>query len=183
MHKDSFHISFTLLYRIWLIVAGGVSIMGIPFWFNGVEQGYFYTFSSLIAAQVLFELGTAFVITQLTAHEMGRAKDCEEFANRRVAEILMFSNTWFFFGEILIAPCQDIRVFPSTWLRATTKSATINNECPEGEPLALGNKFQIPNSKFQIPRSKFQDPNSKIQISKSTIRNPQSAIKVPGAEC
>lgn len=99
--KTDFHVRFTLLYRVWLIVAGGVSVLGIPFWFNGVEQGYFYTFSSLIAAQVLFELGTAFVITQLTAHEMGRAKEGEEPANQRIAEILAFSNTWFLYAALL----------------------------------------------------------------------------------
>lgn len=97
--KTDFHVRFTLLYRVWLIVAGGVSVLGIPFWFNGVEQGYFYTFSSLIAAQVLFELGTAFVITQLTAHEMGRGG--QEPVNQRVAEILAFSNTWFFYAALL----------------------------------------------------------------------------------
>ncbi len=97
--KTDFHVRFTLLYRVWLIVAGGVSVVGIPFWFNGVEQGYFYTFSSLIAAQVLFELGTTFVITQLTAHEMGRGG--QEPVNQRVAEILAFSNTWFFYAALL----------------------------------------------------------------------------------
>jgi len=33
------------------------------------EQGYYYTFNSLVALQIVFELGFSFVILQLAAHE------------------------------------------------------------------------------------------------------------------
>ena len=97
--RDAFHVRYTLLYRVWVIFAGAVAVIGVPFWFNAVEQGYFYTFSSLVAAQVLFELGTGFVITQLTAHE----KSCPGFDDNspapgnldRIALILRFSDRWF----------------------------------------------------------------------------------------
>lgn len=96
---DAFHVRYTLLYRVWVILAGAVAVIGVPFWFNAVEQGYFYTFTSLVAAQVLFELGTGFVITQLTAHEKCRPQ-CDDHSMPpdnmdRVALILRFSDRWF----------------------------------------------------------------------------------------
>lgn len=93
------HVRYTLIYRLWVIFAGGVSVICVPFWFSAVEQGYFYTFSSLIAAQVLFELGTGFVVTQLTAHEKSRGGDIgvarESTSWERIALILDFSDRWF----------------------------------------------------------------------------------------
>lgn len=67
----------------------------MPFWFTAIEQGYFYTFTSLIAAQVLFELGFGFVITQFTAHEMVGVRDGVAHHHSRVAHLLQFTNTWF----------------------------------------------------------------------------------------
>ena len=89
------HTTTTLLYRSWLIFAGGISIIGVPFWFTPIEQGYFYTFTSLIAAQVLFELGFGFVITQFTAHEMVGVRSGVAHHHSRVAHLLQFTNTWF----------------------------------------------------------------------------------------
>lgn len=103
--QTDFHVRFTLLYRLWMIAAGGVMILCIPFWFTGVEQGYFYTFSSLVAAQVLFELGTSFVITQLTAHEMSKRGEVGAVErgdpHDRVALILQFSDSWFVRAALL----------------------------------------------------------------------------------
>jgi hypothetical protein len=82
---------------VWLIFAGGITIFGVPFWFTSIEQGYFYTFSSLIAAQILFELGFTFVISQFTAHESGAlpvAPDPEHHRSR-LAHLLRFSDRWF----------------------------------------------------------------------------------------
>ncbi len=102
-----FHTRSTLLYRSWLIIAGGITILGVPFWFTSIEQGYFYTFTSLIAAQILFELGLTFVISQFSAHETG-ALSSASGADRhrsRLAHLLQFSDRWFryvTFGYLVI---------------------------------------------------------------------------------
>ncbi len=96
-----FNSRFTFYYRVWLIFAGGISILGVPFWFTPIEQGYFYTFTSLIAAQVLFELGFGFVITQFTAHEMVGVRDGLAHHHSRVAHLLQFTNTWFNYAALI----------------------------------------------------------------------------------
>jgi hypothetical protein len=68
-HFD-FHILMTLLQRGWNIVAGGITVMFMPFWLNSVEQGYYFTFLSLLGMQVFFELGFNSVVVQLVGHEV-----------------------------------------------------------------------------------------------------------------
>jgi len=62
-------IGMTLMYRGWTIFAGGVTVVFIPLLLSDVEQGYFYTFSALIALQIFFELGMNQVVVQIVSHE------------------------------------------------------------------------------------------------------------------
>ena len=49
--------------------AGLVSIYFVSMCLTGEEQGYYYTFGSILAIQVFFELGFTSIITQYVAHE------------------------------------------------------------------------------------------------------------------
>lgn len=62
-------IGFTLLTRVWQVIAGPISILLVTKFFSSEEQGYYYTFASILALQALFELGLAFVIMQFASHE------------------------------------------------------------------------------------------------------------------
>ncbi len=62
-------IAFSMLGRGWSAVAGIVSVLLIGRFLSPPQQGYYYTFSSLAALQIIFELGFSFVILQLAAHE------------------------------------------------------------------------------------------------------------------
>ncbi|MBO1550552.1 polysaccharide biosynthesis protein [Yersinia pseudotuberculosis] len=69
-----YHIGITLLLRLWTIVAGGILILLVPIFFTENEQGYYFTFASLISLQVFFELGFNYVIVQMVGHEMAYIK-------------------------------------------------------------------------------------------------------------
>lgn len=62
-------ITFTVLSR--LVQAGGgvVSILFIAQYLSKMEQGYYFTFGSLLAIQIFFELGLSNIIIQFVAHE------------------------------------------------------------------------------------------------------------------
>lgn len=62
-------IGFSLLTRGWQVIAGPISILLLTKFFSIEEQGFYYTFASILALQVLFELGLAFVIAQFASHE------------------------------------------------------------------------------------------------------------------
>jgi len=88
-------IAFTVLARGWSTVAGVVTVLLIAHFLTPAEQGYYYTFSSLVALQIVFELGFSFVILQLAAHERARLHIQEDgsitgdlVAHSRLASVL-----------------------------------------------------------------------------------------------
>lgn len=62
-------IGFGVLTRMWSALAGPLTIILIATRFSKVEQGYYYTFSGLLALQFFFELGLLTVLAQFAAHE------------------------------------------------------------------------------------------------------------------
>lgn len=63
------HVAYTLLLRSWSIAAGMLSILLIPLFLSPAQQGYYYTFASILALQIFFELGMGQVVIQIVAHE------------------------------------------------------------------------------------------------------------------
>jgi O-antigen/teichoic acid export membrane protein len=95
-------IIFALLARSWSMLAGVGNIILISRFLSPAEQGYFYTFSSLVAIQVVFELGFSFVILQMAAHERTRLTQFDNegiagdsVAHTRLASILQKTVRWY----------------------------------------------------------------------------------------
>ncbi len=95
-------IGYTLLGRI--VQAGGsiVSLSLIALFLTKEEQGFYYTFGSIIAIQVFFELGFNGIITQYAAHETAHistyeysTKESERIAQSRLSSLLQFCLKWF----------------------------------------------------------------------------------------
>lgn len=62
-------IFFTSLARIIQAAGGVISILFVARYLSGEEQGFYYTFGSIVAIQIFFELGLNGIITQYVAHE------------------------------------------------------------------------------------------------------------------
>src|SRR6202046_2344477 len=62
-------VGFTVLARFWSSAAGLITVALIARFLSPAEQGYYYTFGSLIALQIVFELGFSLVILQMASHE------------------------------------------------------------------------------------------------------------------
>src|SRR5713101_4019800 len=63
---------FGLLSRIWGLAAGGVTAILIATYFSPETQGYYYTFTTILALQVFVELGLGTVAVQFASHEWSR---------------------------------------------------------------------------------------------------------------
>jgi len=63
------HVLATVTFRAWGILAGAITLVLLPSWLSPAQQGYYYTFASLLALQVFFELGLSQVIIQLVGYE------------------------------------------------------------------------------------------------------------------
>jgi O-antigen/teichoic acid export membrane protein len=55
-------VSRTVLLRAWSVVAGLFTVLPVPVFLTPEEQGFYYSFSSLIAMQIFFELGLGQVL-------------------------------------------------------------------------------------------------------------------------
>jgi hypothetical protein len=103
-------IAFTVLARGWSTVAGIATVLLIARFLTPAEQGYYYTFSSLVALQVVFELGFSFVILQLAAHERAHLHiqddgsiTGDQVAHSRLASVLQKAVHWYTAGALLMA--------------------------------------------------------------------------------
>ena len=56
-------------YRIWQAVTGLITLVFITNFLSPLEQGYYYTFVSLAALQMILEMGLSIVLVQVAAHE------------------------------------------------------------------------------------------------------------------
>ncbi len=65
-----FNVFVTLLFRGWTVIAGAVMLVFLPLYLGPVRLGYHYTFASVLALQIFFELGMNQVVTQITSHEI-----------------------------------------------------------------------------------------------------------------
>lgn len=94
--------------RVVQTVAGVVSLFFIATFLTKVEQGYFFTFMSLLGIQTFFELGFTSIITQFVAHEASHLElkddntlSGEERYKSRLSSLLYFSVKWYGVSSVL----------------------------------------------------------------------------------
>ena len=94
-------IAFTSLSRVIQAIGGIVSVILVASLLDGIEQGFYYTFASILAIQVFFELGLNGIITQYVAHEtahlkqIGNSFEGKETNLSRISSLLHFTLKWF----------------------------------------------------------------------------------------
>jgi O-antigen/teichoic acid export membrane protein len=102
-------VSFGILARVWSLFAGPITIMIIATGFSPEQQGFYYTFSSLLALQVFFDLGLMFVISQFASHEFVHLSwgprggiEGESVALKRFTDLLCKTVLWFGVASLLM---------------------------------------------------------------------------------
>jgi hypothetical protein len=95
-------IAFTIFARGWSSLAGLMTVALIARFLSPAEQGYYYTFGSLIALQIVFELGFSFVILQMASHERAHLAIASDgqisgdpAAHARLASVLQRTVRWY----------------------------------------------------------------------------------------
>ena len=93
---------FAVLARGWQLAAGPVSLLLIAAFFSPELQGWYYTFSSLLALQAFVELGFPLVLINLASHEWSRLQlhaeggiTGEPRALSRLASLMRLSLRWY----------------------------------------------------------------------------------------
>jgi len=103
-------VGFTVLARFWGSSAGLVTVALIARFLSPAEQGYYYTFGSLVAMQIVFELGFSFVILQLASHERAHLSISDDYVitgdpvpHARLASVIQKSVRWYSVAALLLA--------------------------------------------------------------------------------
>ena len=123
-----FHVLATLLLRSWGILAGAVTLIMLPAWLSPAQQGYYYTFASLLALQIFFELGFSQVIVMLVSHEAAHLSldqngthqgDPDRIA--RLGGIVTLLRQWYAVAAVLFALIAGA----AGWLFFSTHDQTL----------------------------------------------------------
>lgn len=90
-------------------VTGVASVFFITTYLSGVEQGFYYTFGSILALQVFFELGLTGIMTQYVAHEVSHLSlnpdGCYSGDNTyksRLSSLVHFCVKWYAILAIIV---------------------------------------------------------------------------------
>lgn len=101
---------FGVLTRIWGLGSGAVTLLLIASRFSRELQGYYFTFSSLLALSVFLEMGLGQVILQFASHEwsqLGLSQERQIVGDpeslSRLVSLGQFSIRWFFVVGGLVA--------------------------------------------------------------------------------
>lgn len=62
-------IFYSIGLRAWQLFTGPLTLFFIAKYFTPAQQGFYYTFGSILTMQMFFEMGLSFVIIQFTSHE------------------------------------------------------------------------------------------------------------------
>lgn len=102
-------VGYGLMIRIWSVFSGPISMVIIAASLNISEQGFYYTFASLLGLQIFFELGLVTVLAQFISHEFvslswGDNGELvgDEVKKNRVLDILGKSLKWYSICSLLL---------------------------------------------------------------------------------
>jgi len=112
-------VAYTLVGRGWGLLSGILTLLLVVSFLTPDEQGYYYTFASLLAMQILFELGMSYVVMQFASHEMANLRWSNEGviegdaqAKTRLRSLLMLVTKWY--G--VIAALIIVVILPIGWV-------------------------------------------------------------------
>jgi hypothetical protein len=95
-------ILYAISARFWTVASNFMTVVLMVRYLTPVEQGYYFTLTSLVALQVIFELGFSFVILQHAAHERAHlilrpdgTIEGDPRAHSRLASVLKLTLRWY----------------------------------------------------------------------------------------
>lgn len=122
-------ISFVIIGRGFGVLSGIITLFFIARFLTPEEQGYYYTFSSVVALQIIFELGLGTVLVQFASHEMAKVRFQrghfvgDVVAIERLYSLISLAIKWYGCVSLLIL----IVVTPIGILFFEDKSLTIHS--------------------------------------------------------
>ena len=100
---------YTLIGRGWSLISGPITILLLTTFLSPTLQGYYYTFGSLLALQVVLELGFSACVVQFASHEFAHLKfqptglvEGEPRNRSRLISLARLSLKWYWVMALLV---------------------------------------------------------------------------------
>ena len=111
-------IAYTFLARAIQGAGGILSIFFITRFLTSEEQGYYYTFGSILSIQIFIELGLGGIITQFVAHEYAHLQvsdNCKLYGDdshlSRLSSLVRFFAKWYIVSSAILFFVLSIATF------------------------------------------------------------------------
>jgi len=95
-------VAYTVVGRGWAVLAGPVSLFFIARFLRPDEQGFYYTFGSILGLQIFFELGLSSVLVHFASHEKAALEWTREgtltgdlTSKAKLASLLRKASVWY----------------------------------------------------------------------------------------
>lgn len=128
-------IAYSSLARIITAAGGFLTIFIIALSLSKVEQGYYYTFGSILALQIFFELGLGGIIVQYVAYEAAKIKvndnkqlEGPQYNLSRLSSLFNLFIRWY--GVISILFFIAVAIGGILFFRHNSQNADISWESP-----------------------------------------------------
>jgi len=99
---------YTVMGRTWSVLAGPVSLIFVGRFLTRDEQGFYYTFWSVLGLWVFFDLGLSLIIVQFASHERASFRVIDghitgdERARQRLASLFRLALRWYGWAGVLM---------------------------------------------------------------------------------
>lgn len=130
-------VGFTLLTHGWNVVSRPLNVYMTLRFLSAAEQGYFYTFTSILGLQVFFELGIGVVMQQAVSHESGHLHwtdagtlTGDPAAKSRLASLVRMMAGWY----LAIAIAATLTILPAGWwmfVQKEVEQSRVQNIVPD----------------------------------------------------
>lgn len=91
----------TIINQLYKIIAGPLTLLFIPLYLLPIEQGYWYTFTSISALSIFADLGFTVIVLQFAAHEFAFLRfnddgliEGDAIHKQKLANFFRFSLQW-----------------------------------------------------------------------------------------
>lgn len=95
-------VSYAMVEPIWRVISRPITLIILTATFTQEQQGYYYTFASLLALQVFYELGLTQIIVTFVSHEFGKLQwgesgkiSGDRIASERFRSLLRLITKWY----------------------------------------------------------------------------------------
>jgi hypothetical protein len=140
MHKD---VSRSLSQRSWSVLAGLLMTFSVPVFLSASQQGYFYTFSSVLAIQIFFELGLGQVLLYKFASVVSPADErLPDPGHQRLTSLLYVARRFY----IVISLLFFVAALIGGYLFLSTSSVTGVEWRPQWFCLVLATSINLAQS-------------------------------------